>query len=82
PGRRERWLREVATVAAYRDRWHLTSQRPLDVETDVHSIEQQTQRQRAQAAMKRGVAISQTETKQPAGLIPEVELPRGRGVER
>ena len=26
---RERWLREVSTVAAYRDRWHIEGQRPL-----------------------------------------------------
>ena len=28
PARRERWLREVSTVAAYRDRWHIEGQRP------------------------------------------------------
>ena len=29
PARWERWLREVSTVAAYRDRWHVTGSRPL-----------------------------------------------------
>ena len=29
PAQRERWLREVSTVAAYRDRWHIEGQRPL-----------------------------------------------------
>ncbi|HLX89895.1 MAG TPA: hypothetical protein VKR22_15730, partial [Acidimicrobiales bacterium] len=82
PARRERWLREVSIVAAYRDRWHLTSQRPLGAETDVSSIELQTQRRRAQVAMQRAVAISRAETKQPAGSDFEVELSGGRGVER
>ena len=26
PARRARWLREVSTVAAYRDRWHIAEQ--------------------------------------------------------
>ncbi|MGH8981624.1 MAG: MobF family relaxase, partial [Acidimicrobiales bacterium] len=77
PARRERWLREVSTVAAYRDRWHLTSGRPLGAETDVGSIEQQTQRQRAQAAIGRALAISRAETELPAGPVLEVEVQRG-----
>ncbi|MDA8312129.1 MAG: relaxase domain-containing protein [Actinomycetota bacterium] len=81
PLRRERWLREVSTVAAYRDRWHLTSERPLGAETDAASIEQQTQRKRAQAAMKRAFAISKTATVQPAGPVLEVEMQVQRGVE-
>ncbi|MDA8310712.1 MAG: relaxase domain-containing protein [Actinomycetota bacterium] len=76
PARRERWLREVATVAAYRDRWHVTSERPLGTDTDAGSIECQTQRRRAQAAMQRAVAISRTKTGQSGGSIIEVELQR------
>jgi conjugative relaxase-like TrwC/TraI family protein len=82
PARRERWLREVSTVAAYRDRWHLTSRRPLGSDRDMTSTEQQTQRRRAQAAIKRAVAISKTETEQPAGPVVEVEVHVQRGVER
>ena len=82
PTRRERWLREVSTVAAYRDRWHLTGQQPLGAETDVSSIEHQTQRKRAHVAIQRAVALSRAETEQPAGPVVEVELPGGRGVER
>jgi hypothetical protein len=82
PARRQRWLREVSTVAAYRDRWHLTTQRPLGAEADVTSIEQQTQRQRAQAAIQRAVAISQPATEQAAGPVFEVERQVQRGVER
>jgi hypothetical protein len=46
------------------------------------SIEQQTDRQRAQAAIKRAVAISETETEQPAGPVVDVEVQVQRGVER
>ena len=28
PGHRARWLREVSTIAAYRDRWHITGPAP------------------------------------------------------
>ena len=82
PARRQRWLREISTVAAYRDRWHVTSQRPIGTETDVTSVEQQTQHRRARAAIERAVAISRSETTQPAGPVPEVGLPGQRGVER
>jgi hypothetical protein len=82
PVRREGWFREVSTVAAYRDRWHLTTQRALGAEAEVTGIEQQTQRRRAQAAIQRAVAISRADTAQPAGPVLEVELPIQRGVER
>lgn len=82
PLRRERWLREVSTVAAYRDRWHLTSERPLGAETDVTSVEQHTQRQRARAAMQRAVAISKTEAEELASPVLEVETQVQRAVER
>jgi hypothetical protein len=79
---RKRWLREVSTVAAYRDRWHITSQQPLGARADVSSIEQQTQFRRAQAAMRRAVAIATTETEQLGGAVAEIEVHVGRGVER
>ncbi len=82
PARRQRWLRKVSTVAAYRDRWQLTSPRPLGAEADVTSIEQQTQRQRAQAAIQRAVAISRADTEQPASPVLEFEVQVQRGVER
>ena len=28
PARRERWIREVSTIAAYRDRWHISGPEP------------------------------------------------------
>jgi hypothetical protein len=59
PARRVRWLREVSTVAAYRDRWHITSGRPLGVQADVASIEQTVQYRRAQAAVGRAKSLGQ-----------------------
>ena len=57
PSRRARWVREVSTVAAYRDRWHI-EQRSIGAKSDVGSTEQMSQRQRALAAAERAVAIS------------------------
>ncbi len=54
----ERWLREVSTVAAYRDRWRIEGQRPLGVAPDRQNLEQTTQRKRALAAGERAKAIS------------------------
>ena len=51
PGHRARWLREVSTIAAYRDRWHITGPRTLGGRDDVKSIEQ-SQLQRALAARR------------------------------
>ena len=83
PTRRERWMREVSTVAAYRDRWHITGRRAIGTEADVASVEQEGQRQRAQTAAERAVAISRAETDpQQSGPSPEVEVMVQRGVER
>ncbi len=75
-------MREVSTIAAYRDRWHITSGRAIGTEADVSTIEQTGQRQRAQAAMKRAVAVSTAETDRQGGPGPEVEVEMQRGVER
>ena len=76
-------MREVSTVAAYRDRWHITGRRAIGTEADVASVEQEGQRQRAQTAAERAVAISRAETDpQQSGPSPEVEVMVQRGVER
>jgi hypothetical protein len=58
PAQRERWLREVSTVAAYRDRWHIQGRRPLGEPPDPKDLEQTAQRRRALAAGKRAKAIT------------------------
>ena len=47
PARRERWMKEVSTIAAYRDRWHISGQNPVGKPGNTISIEQTGQRQRA-----------------------------------
>lgn len=74
PTRRERWLREVSTVAAYRDRWHITSGSPLGAQTDVASIEQTVQYRRGQAAMGRAKAFGLAGMTDTASPVIEVEL--------
>ena len=75
-------MREVSTVAAYRDRWHVTGRRPIGTEADAASIEQNTQRQRAQAAVVRAVAIGSTEREQPTSAGIDLQVETQRGVER
>jgi len=76
---RERWLREVSTVAAYRDRWHIEVQRPLGAAPDREDLEQTAQRKRALVAGERAKAISTDTMSQPInhGLEPRVEISPG-----
>ena len=82
PSHRARWLREVSTIAAYRDRWNLTGTRTLGRRDDVNSIEQRSQLQRALAAAERARAISQVVGAMKTSTSHEVEIHAERGVER
>jgi hypothetical protein len=78
PSRRARWLREVSTVAAYRDRWHIAGEHILGNQAGL-SNEQSGQHQRARAAAARAVAISHDvhlEQASPA-WEPQIEVVRG-----
>jgi hypothetical protein len=79
PAKRERWLREVSTVAAYRDRWHIEGERPLGAAPDRENHEQTAQREKARAAGKWARAISTPAVDQPNNhaLEPQVEISRG-----
>jgi conjugative relaxase-like TrwC/TraI family protein len=81
PARRERWIREVSIVAAYRDRWHITGQSAVGNQGDASSIEQTGQRQRALAAAARATALSSAALEQPSSFSPEVAVQAQRGVE-
>ena len=59
PGHRARWLREVSTIAAYRDRWHITGPAPIGDRNEVESTEQMSQFRRALAAAEHARAITQ-----------------------
>ena len=79
PAQRERWLREVSTVAAYRDRWHIEGQGPLGPAPDRENHEQTAQREKAQSAGKWARAISSPAVDQPNnhGVETHVEISRG-----
>jgi conjugative relaxase-like TrwC/TraI family protein len=58
PARRARWMREVSTVAAYRDRWHITGKETIGSPDDAVSGEQSSQRRLAEGAATRAQAVS------------------------
>ena len=83
--KRERWLREVATIAAYRDRWNVGGQRPLGAVPDRENQEQSAQRKRAMAAGEWAKAISASMNTVGQQVVPGLELdigtPRGSNSE-
>ena len=84
PGRRERWMKEVSTIAAYRDRWHISGQNPVGKPGNTISIEQTSQRQRALAAADRATVLSRAEIDQSRTIRSaevQAQLDAGRGVE-
>ena len=59
PARRADWLRAAATLAAYRERWSVTSvTRPLGSLKSVTTVEQYGQYKRAPAALQRAIDLS------------------------
>ncbi len=79
--RRERWMREVSTIAAYRDRWHITGKSALGKQGDAGSMEQAGERRRAQAAAVRALAINTAAVEKQTGAGPELAVEVQRGVE-
>ena len=79
PAQRERWLREVSTVAAYRDRWHIEGQGPLGPAPDRENHEQTAQRAKAFSAGKwaRAISTAMTDQKFNTGLDASVEIRHG-----
>ena len=76
---RERWLREVSTVAAYRDRWHIEGQRPLGAAPDREDLEQTAQRKRALVAGERAKAMAMDAMDQH--IDPGLDAPMGFSME-
>ncbi len=77
----ERWMREVSTIAAYRDRWHITDNSAVGKKGDASSIEQAEQRQRAQAAAVRAFAINGAAAEKQTSTSSEFAIEVQRGVE-
>jgi len=75
PSHRAAWLSAVATIAAYRDRWNLTSDpRPLGPDRPT-SLEQHDQRRRAQAALERSQRLTPSQpTDAPLAPDPTQEV--------
>jgi hypothetical protein len=81
PARRKRWMSEVSTVAAYRDRWHMAIGKSTGSAAAI-STEQRVQQQRARAAADRATAISRAEINQSRTTqSTEVQMDVGRGAE-
>jgi conjugative relaxase-like TrwC/TraI family protein len=85
PAAREEWIRALATVAAYRERWGLgADQRPLGPDASVTTTEQLGHRKRAHAAAGRAMAISHQASEEasfvPAQAVPDAGFQREGGV--
>jgi hypothetical protein len=81
PPSRERWMRAVSTVAAYRDRWHITGEQVLGASAEVTTIEQRDQRRRAHVAAERARAIAIAIGPQQVDAGTDVPLTVVKGVE-
>jgi conjugative relaxase-like TrwC/TraI family protein len=77
---RARWLHEVSTIAAYRDRWHITGPGTLGRRDDVKSIEQMSQLQRALRAAVHARAITHVGGATRVSTTHDVEIGAVRGV--
>jgi conjugative relaxase-like TrwC/TraI family protein len=74
PGDLARWLRAVSTIAAYRDRWHVTRAGTVGDRADVKTIEQMGQFQRALAAGERARSIAHEVGTMEMSMTHEVEI--------
>ena len=81
-GHRTRWLRQVSTIAAYRDRWHITGPAPIGSQKDLKRTEQISEFQRAHYALVRARAISQPVGATQANISHDLEIDIVQGVER
>jgi hypothetical protein len=79
--KQERWLREVSTIAAYRDRWNVEGLRPLGAAPDRENHEQSTQRKRAMTAAEGAKELSASTMSRQIAPGSEVEVGTPLGVE-
>ena len=81
PPRRARWMHDASTVAAYRDRWHITGEGGIGRASDAVSSEQTIQRRLAEGAAKRAVAISHGARGEQSRIDSEPQIDVVRGAE-
>jgi conjugative relaxase-like TrwC/TraI family protein len=81
PERRARWVHEILTVAAYRDRWHITGSETIGRAVDGVSTEQAVQRRLAESAALRARAVSDGARRGPQRYDRAPQMGVERGVE-
>jgi hypothetical protein len=81
PERRARWVHEILTVAAYRDRWHITRSETIGRAVDGVSTEQAVQRRLAESAALRARAVSDGARRGPQRYDRAPQMGVERGVE-
>jgi conjugative relaxase-like TrwC/TraI family protein len=81
PERRARWVYEILTVAAYRDRWHITGNETIGRAVDGVSTEQAVQRRLAEGAALRARAVSDGARREQPRYDHASQMGVERGVE-
>jgi hypothetical protein len=76
-----RWFRKISTIAAYRERWHITGSTPIGTLSQIEGTERMSQFRRACAAAQHARAISQGADARPTSVGPQVEIEVVQGVE-
>ncbi|MGI8753289.1 MAG: MobF family relaxase [Acidimicrobiales bacterium] len=74
PLRREAWMADVATVAAYRERWSWDGKSLIAGKESIHSIEQIGHHKQAQAAIDRALRITRADKEATPGAGAEVTV--------
>ena len=83
PVARAHWAEAVTTVAAYRDRWGVTTgDRPLGLSSGAITIEQARQLRLGKAAVERALRLSRSAGRPPTvrAVVPEMTA-KARGAE-
>jgi conjugative relaxase-like TrwC/TraI family protein len=81
PRDRTLWFRKISTIAAYRERWHITGSTPIGTASQVDGTERMSHFRRACAAAEHARAISQGTDGRLTGVGPQVEIEVVQGVE-
>jgi hypothetical protein len=81
PAPRERWMRRISTIAAYRDRWHIEGDRPLGAAPDRKNLEQIAQRKIALSAGQQAKSIGTAELRQQIDSRLESGIQHQRQIE-
>jgi hypothetical protein len=81
PRDRTRWFRKVSTIAAYRERWHITASTPIGTISQVDGTERMSHFRGALAAAEQARAISERTDGRPTSVGPLVEIEVVQGVE-